>query len=114
VGAIADRILVTAGKVVVNPGGSLIGITALPGFGPGTYDLMDFPNGQASGLGNLTLGTPTLPGYALSLQSTPTAEQLVVAVPEPGTLALLAAGAIGLIAWTRRCRRASARLPMEA
>jgi autotransporter-associated beta strand protein len=102
VGAIADRIRVTAGKVAVNPGGSLINITALSGFGPGTYDLMDFPNGQASGLGYLSLATTSLEGYALSLQSTPTSEQLVVAVPEPGTLALLAAAAAcGLAVWRR-------------
>ncbi|MGA2066342.1 MAG: autotransporter-associated beta strand repeat-containing protein [Thermoguttaceae bacterium] len=106
VGAIADRILVTAGKVVVNPGGSLINVTALPGFGPGTYDLMDFPTGQASGLGYLSLATTSLPGYTLSLQSTPNAEQLVVAVPEPGTLALLAAGlACGAAIALRRGRK---------
>jgi len=101
VGAIADRIQVAAGKVAVNPGGSLINIIALSGFGPGTYDLLDFPSGQASGLGYLSLATTSLSGYTLSLQSTPTSEQLVVSVPEPGTLALVAAGlacgaAIGL------------------
>ena len=55
------------------------------------------------------MATTSLPGYSLSLQSTATAEQLVVsAVPEPSTLALLAAGAIGLIgyAWRRRAGRA--------
>ena len=102
VGAIADRIRVAAGKVAVNPGGSLINITALSGFGPGTYDLLDFPTNQASGLGYLSLATTSLEGYALSLQSTPTSEQLVVAVPEPGTLALLAAAAAcGLAVWRR-------------
>ncbi|MGA2066976.1 MAG: autotransporter-associated beta strand repeat-containing protein [Thermoguttaceae bacterium] len=106
VGAIADRIQVAAGKVLVNPGGSLINVIALSGFGPGTYDLMDFPNGQASGLGYLSLVTTTLPGFTLSLQQTPTSEQLVVqSVPEPSTLALLGAAAAGLAAWGWRRSR---------
>ncbi|MGA2068395.1 MAG: autotransporter-associated beta strand repeat-containing protein [Thermoguttaceae bacterium] len=107
VGAVADRIQVTAGKVAVNPGGSLINITALSGFGPGTYDLLDFPTNQASGLGYLSLATTSLNGYALSLRSTRTSEQLVVAVPEPSALALLGAGALGLLAYARRRRRAA-------
>jgi autotransporter-associated beta strand protein len=104
VGTTADRIQATAGKVMVDPGGAVINITTLPGFGPGDYDLIDFMSGQASGLGNLTLATTSLSGYTLSLQTTPTAEQLVVkGTPEPGTLALLAAAvACGLVAWRRK------------
>ena len=105
VGATADRILIAAGKVVVNPGGGTINITPLAGFGPGTYDLMDFASNQASGLGYLSLATTSVDGYPLSLQSTPTAEQLVVAVPEPSTLALLAASAAGLLTYGWRRRR---------
>jgi hypothetical protein len=56
-----------------------INITGLPGVQPGVYDLLDFLAGQASGLDRLTLATTTLAdGYTLALQSTPTAEQLVV------------------------------------
>jgi len=107
VGAIADRIRVAAGKVAVNPGGSLINIIALSGFGPGTYDLMDFPNGQAGGLGYLSLATTSLDGHTLSLQSTPTAEQLVVSVPEPSTFVLFGAGGLALLAHACRRRKAA-------
>jgi autotransporter-associated beta strand protein len=105
VGTSADRILIAAGKVLVNSGGGIINITPLAGFGPGTYDLMDFASNQASGLGYLSLATTSVDGYPLSLQSTPTAEQLVVAVPEPSTLALLAASAAGLLTYGWRRRR---------
>jgi fibronectin-binding autotransporter adhesin len=104
VGTSGDRIQIAAGKLAVQPGGATINIVPLSGFGPGTYDLIDVPNGQIIGLGNFTLATPYLSGYRLSLQQTPTSEQLVVVVPEPSTLALLAAGALGLLgcAWRRR------------
>jgi formylglycine-generating enzyme len=104
VGSNADRILLTAGKLQVNPGGAVLNILPLAGLGVGTYDLIDFTAGQASGLDYLTLGTATLPGgYMLELQQTPTAERLVVTVPEPGTLALLAAaGGLLSLAWRKR------------
>ncbi len=79
---------------MVNPGGGLINITPLDGFGPGTYDLIDFLTGQASGLNSLRLNTPTIDGYPAYLQPTATAEELVV-VPEPGTLALLMVAVCG-------------------
>jgi autotransporter-associated beta strand protein len=107
-GPSADNIQITAGKLAVNPGGGVINITALSGIHTGVYDLIDFPIGHASGLTWLSLGTTTLPGgYQLSLQTTPTAEQLVVSsVPEPSTFALLVVGAVGLAAcgWRRRRR----------
>jgi autotransporter-associated beta strand protein len=105
-GPSADRILIDHGKMLVNPGGGLINITALSGIQPGVYDLIDFPAGQASGLQYLNLGTTSLPGgYQLGLQYTSTAEQLVVTTPEPSTFALLGVGAVGLLAYGLRRRR---------
>src|SRR5439155_25284454 len=94
VGAAADLIQISAGKLVINAGGATINISPLGGFGPGTYDLITFAPGQASGLANLTLSTAGLPGsFSYQLQSTPTAEQLVV-TPEPSSVVALA-GFIG-------------------
>jgi hypothetical protein len=110
-GNTADRFLLDAGKFVVNPGGATILITPEPGLAAGTYDLIDFRSGQASGLGGLSLATSALPGYALSLQSTPTSEQLVVtAVPEPSATALLAGlfGGTLAVARIRKCSRRAA------
>jgi hypothetical protein len=106
VGGTADRLLLDSAKLLVNPGGCLISITPEDGFGPGTYDLIDFQSGQASGLNYLGLATNTFPGYALRLQSMPTAEQLVVtAVPEPSTLSLSAVLIGGLAVMVRRIRK---------
>ena len=58
----ADRVLLDAGKLVVNPGGAIISITALPGFGVGTYDLINFDSGQATGLDQLSLSSTSLDG----------------------------------------------------
>ena len=106
VGETADNILLSMARLMVNPGGATINISPLDDFHAGVYDLISFNAGQATGLDRLSLGTTTLPGYKLSLQSTPTAEQLVVsAVPEPSTLALLSAGVVGLLAYALRRRQ---------
>ena len=111
VGSSADRLLLESGKFVVNPGGGLIEITPEPGLATGTYDLIDFNAGQASGLNNLFLYTPTIDGYSAHLQSTATAEELVI-TPEPAALVLLAAGGIGLVGygwWRRRTAKRTAK-----
>jgi len=51
----------------VNPGGGVISITPLSGIHAGVYDLLDFPTGQATGLGNFSLGTTSFPVIALPL-----------------------------------------------
>jgi hypothetical protein len=95
----------SAGKLLVNPGGGIVSITPRSGFGPGTYDLLKFTSGQASGLSNLSLSTAGLPsGFEFRLQSTPSAEQLVVVVPEPVGLALVGAAAFSFVGRRRRKR----------
>ena len=100
VGATADRLLLTAGRIVVKPGGAIVSIATIDGFGPGTYDLIDFAAGQGSGFENLVLSATTINGDDVYLQTTPTAEQLVV-VPEPSTF-VLAAVALCCVAIYRR------------
>ena len=103
VGESADSIDIPFAKLVVNNGGAMVQISPLEGFHAGVYDLITFQSGQASGLDRLVLETTTLPGYELHLESTPTAERLVVmAVPEPSTLALLGAAGLLVFAWRRR------------
>jgi len=84
VGATADRILISAGKVKLNAGGGVINITPLSGIHGGVFDLLDFPAGQATGLANFSLSSTSIPGYSLALVPTSTSEQLdITAVPEP-------------------------------
>jgi hypothetical protein len=86
----------------------------LAGFGPGTYTLIDA--GSISGtLGGTTSGF--FGGYSATLAINAQSHDLVLTVvPEPGTLALLAA-AIGLVAckriraaWSTQARSASERV----
>ena len=65
---------------------------------------------QATGLDGLSLSSTSVNGFSLSLQSTPTAVQLVVApVPEPTGIGLVALGIFGLnrLNHRRRSRLAS-------
>lgn len=101
VGSTADRIQIDTGKILVNPGGSSIAITGLPGLTTGTYDLITFPSGQASGLSFITLSSASVSGFSISLQTTPTTLQLVV-VPEPMTMCGVALVAVTWIAIRRR------------
>lgn len=103
VGTVADQLQITAGKLAINAGGGQINITALPGFARGVYDLIAFTPGQASGLDRLTLATTQVGTYELSLQTTASSVQLVVA-PEPAACAIIAIGAAATL-MTRRKRK---------
>jgi hypothetical protein len=73
--------------------------TPLSGFGPGTYTLID-ARGINGGLGLITTGT--INGLSATLAVDTVHNDLVLnVVPEPGTLALLAIGALSLVALTR-------------
>lgn len=74
----SDQVVLSGGKLVVNAGGARIDLTGLSGFGTGTYDLITFGAGQASGLNNLYLGTTAGGGFSYSLVQGATAVQLAV------------------------------------
>ena len=100
-GGASDLINVTGGSVSAT-GAVAVNITALAGFGAGTYNLI---SGTSSGLSNLTLGTTPGGAFSYALQSSANGEQLVVtAVPEPVSLAICAAGAVGLLLMRRKSR----------
>jgi autotransporter-associated beta strand protein len=79
--------------------------TPAAGFGPGNYTLIDA--GSVSGsLGSIRSGT--IDGLPATLSIDPVQHDLVLSVtPEPSTLALLAASAIGLLGYG--CRRRATR-----
>ena len=85
-----------------------LNVTALAGFGSGTYDLIDYPVADYP-LTNDTLKLGSLPaGYTYSLvdESSGQVDLIVLAnpVPEPGTWAFVLGGAALLAGAQRRCR----------
>ena len=75
--------------------------TALSGFGQGTYVLVDA--GSVSGLLGTSLAG-TIDGLSATLLVSG-GDLVLTVVPEPGTLALLAAGLLGLLAYAWRKRK---------
>jgi len=81
--------------------------TPLAGFGPGTYILVDAGSINGS-LGTNTTGT--IDGLPATLSIDPVQHDLVLTVtPEPSTLTLLAAGAVGLAGYGLQRRRMTKR-----
>jgi autotransporter-associated beta strand protein len=80
--------------------------TTLPGFGPGTYTLVDAGSFSGS-LGANRSGT--IDGFqaSLALQGN---DLVLNVVPEPGTLSLLVVGAAVLLAWRRATMSSGLRL----
>jgi fibronectin-binding autotransporter adhesin len=84
-------------------GGGTLNITAIGGFGAGRYTLLDYSGSLSGSPANLTIGSVPA-GYTYSFvdNAANTSIDLVVAIPEPDSLALvLSVGALQLF-WRRR------------
>ena len=77
VGKAASQLVVQTAKVAFG-GSTPVTITPVVGFGGGTYQLINFASGQASGLDNLTLTASKIDLLPVSLLKTDTAEELIV------------------------------------
>ena len=105
IGASADRIAITNAKLLVDSGGGLIQIVPRAGITNGTYTLITFPGGQASGLANLSVSVSD-PTINATLQTTSTSMQVVISnAPEPAAGVMLMA-CVASMAGLRHRRRA--------
>jgi autotransporter-associated beta strand protein len=82
-----------------------LNFTPLGGFGQGTYMLIDALSISGS-LGTSTSGTIDGLPASIAIQGD---DVVLNVVPEPGTLTLLGVGAVGMLGWVWRRKRAAAR-----
>ncbi len=80
--------------------------TALGGFGPGTYMLIDASSVPIGSLGTSTSGTIDGLPANIAIQGD---DVVLTVVPEPGTLTLLGVAAVGLLVCAWRLRRGCSR-----
>ncbi len=96
---------IACGSLIV---GSPLGIsnfdfTPTANFAPGTYDLIEAGSLPSGVLGNSNSNSGTIDGYAATL-AVQNNDIVLNVVPEPGTLALLGAGVVGLLGYALRRR----------
>lgn len=97
----SDKIFMSSATLLINGlDFSYFNFTALDGFGPGTYTLIDAGN-IFGNLGNNLTGS--INGYSATLSKSGNDLMLTV-VPEPGTWVLLAAACLGLFVGKRMRR----------
>ena len=94
-------------SLLLSLAGGMVNITALGEFGAGRYTLLNYRGSLSGSPANLTIGSaPAGHTYAFVDNAANTSIDLVVAIPEPGSLSLvLCAGALQV--FRRRRRRIS-------
>jgi fibronectin-binding autotransporter adhesin len=101
-GSSDTTVITTAGGLAVN--GGTLNITALSGFGAGTYPLLDYATSFTGSTSNLTIGSAPV-GFTYSIvdhPATTSIDLVVTAVPEP--VGLLGVGALALLLGRNRRR----------
>ena len=102
----SDLTVVTSvGGLVLN--GGIVNVTPQAGFGPGEYPLLDYAGSFTGSAGNLAIGSaPSGFNYSFVDNPATTSIDMVVSVPEPGTV-LGALLGVSFVTGARRRRRSA-------